>query len=285
MLSAALFPLAGCASSRKVTLPTPAPFDSEFAALEEKYDVRLGVFARDSLTGSTLAYRADDRFAYCSTYKALAAAAVLGKRSIPELDEIIHYTREDLVSYSPITEKFVDEGMTIRALCDAAVRFSDNTAGNLLFNDVGGPAGLNEKLRALGDTVTQMNRLETALNSAIPGELLDTSSPRALATDLDSYALGDGLPIEKQTILKDWLAGNATGDQLIRAGVPEDWKVEDKSGAGDYGTRNDIGIVYPTEGGPVSIAVLSTRTTPDAEYDNKVIAEATRVTFQHLTRD
>lgn len=288
LVSMALVPLAGCdTANESAQVPQSASGtsdrDTEFAGLEKKYDARLGVFAVDSRTNATVSYRADERYAYCSIYKALAAAAVLSQRTVHELDEVVHYAREDLVTYSPVTEKHVEQGMTVRALCEAAVRHSDNTAGNLLFQELGGPQGLNGKLRGLGDDVTQMDRVEGALNSAVPGELFDTSTPRALANDLRHYALGTGLSAEKKLILNDWLEGNATGANLIRAGVPQEWKVGDKSGAGAYGTRNDIGIIHPLAENPICIAVLSTRTTPEATYDDKLIAEASRIAVQHLT--
>ena len=287
LLSTAVVPWAGGAPARASTQTSQAPpgsldRDSRFKELENRYGARLGIFAVNSRTAAAVAFRADERFAYCSTFKALAAAAVLGQRSVAALEEVVHYTRGDLVEYSPVTEKHVKEGMTMRALCDAAVRYSDNTAGNLLLDALGGPEGLNRRLRDLGDAVTRMDRVETALNSAIPGDPRDTSTARALAGSLGRYALGDALPADKQRILNNWLAGNATGDKLIRAGLPAGWTVGDKSGAGSYGTRNDIGIIYPPAGHPICMAVLSTRATADAAHDDTLIAEAARIAIQHL---
>jgi beta-lactamase class A len=153
-----------------------------------------------------------------------------------------------------------------------------------LFKQLGGPAGFEAILRQIGDTVTQADRYETELNEAVPGDDRDTSTPRALATLLHAFAVGDALPTEKRTLLTDWLRGNTTGDELIRAGVPEGWTVGDKTGAGEYGTRNDIGIVWPPNGDPIVIAILSSRDAKDAEYDNSLIAQAAKVTLDALTR-
>ena len=49
------------------------------AEIERKAGGRLGVFVRDSGTGAELAHRAHERFPMCSTFKVLAAAAVLKK--------------------------------------------------------------------------------------------------------------------------------------------------------------------------------------------------------------
>ncbi len=292
MFLIALLPLTGCA---KTEVPTAAVqieetrpaakaavTDQAFVQLEDEYDARLGVYAIDTGTGRTIAYRPDERFAYASTYKALAAGAVLLKSSIEELDEIITYSSNDLVTYSPITEKHVSTGMTLREISDAAVRYSDNTAGNLLFKRLGGPAGFEAILKQIGDTVTQADRYETELNEAVPGDDRDSSTPRALATSLHAFTVGDALPANKRTILTDWLRGNTTGDELIRAGVPEGWTVGDKTGAGNYGARNDIGIVWPPNGDPIVIAILSSRDTKDAGYDNSLIAQAAKTALDAL---
>ncbi|CAN7276673.1 class A beta-lactamase [Rossellomorea sp. LjRoot5] len=249
----------------------------KFMQLEKKFDARLGVYAIDTGTNRTVVYRPDERFAYTSTYKALAAGAVLQQNSIDELDEVITYTQDDLVTYSPITEQHVDTGMTLREICDAAIRYSDNTAGNLLLQELGGPDGFENALRQIGDQVTEADRFETDLNSAIPGDIRDTSTARALATSLKAFTVDDVLQEGKRTLLTDWMRTNTTGDELIRAAVPKGWEVGDKSGAGDYGTRNDIAIVWPPNRAPIIIAILSSRDTKDAAYDNELIAKAAKV--------
>lgn len=229
-----LFTLTGCSYAEAPVVKTETPasaMDQKFAALENKFDARLGVYAIDTDTNLAVAYREDERFAFASTYKALAAGAVLHQKSLEELDKVISYTKDDLVTYSPITEKHVATGMTLREVADAAVRYSDNTAGNLLFKELGGPKGFESALRQIGDDGTTSERYETELNEAKPEDIRDTSTPKALATTLRAYTVGDVLSSDKQTILTEWLQGNTTGDKLIRAGVPKDWKVGDKTGA------------------------------------------------------
>ncbi|EON70125.1 beta-lactamase [Lysinibacillus sphaericus OT4b.31] len=249
----------------------------KFEQLEKEYDARLGVYAIDTGTKKIVEFREDERFAYTSTFKALAAAAVLQQNSIEELNKIVTYTSNDLVTYSPITEKYVDTGMTLKDISEAAIRYSDNTAGNLLFKELGGPEGFETSLKKLGDQVTNAERIETGLNEAVPGETRDTSTPKALANDLQAYTLGDVLTHEKQTMLVDWLKRNTTGDNLIRAGVPKGWEVGDKTGGGGYGTRNDIAIVWPPNREPIVLAILSSRDKQDANYNDELIAQATKV--------
>jgi beta-lactamase class A len=257
--------------------------EQAFTALQTKHDARLGVYAVDTGSGQAVAYRADERFAYASTFKALAAAAVLDTTTMPELDQVVRYSRADVVSNSPVAEKHVDTGMTLRELCDAAVRYSDNTAGNLLLRRLGGPAGLDAALTAIGDDVTSVDRFEPELNSAVPGDVRDTSTPRALASDLRQLVLGDALAEDDRAVLVDYLKRNTTGDKLIRAAVPAGWQVGDKTGAGSYGGRNDIAVLWPPDRAPVVVAVLTTRPAKDAQPVDALVADATRVAVDVLT--
>ncbi|MFE4042726.1 class A beta-lactamase [Priestia sp. YIM B13490] len=256
--------------------------DREFAKLEEKYDANLGVFALDTGTNKTVTYHPDERFAYASTHKALAVGALLQQKSTEDLNERIFYTRDDLVNYNPITEKHVDTGMTLRELADASLRYSDNTAGNLILQQLGGPDGFKEALENIGDDVTLPERFEPDLNEVNPGETHDTSTPRVLAASLQKYVLGQALPEDKRALLTDWMKRNTTGDALIRAGVPKSWEVADKTGAGSYATRNDIAILWPPKGDPIVLAILSNRAEKDAEYNDKLIAEAAKQAVKTL---
>ncbi|GEL05982.1 class A beta-lactamase [Rummeliibacillus stabekisii] len=282
--------LAGCTNATNSSAASPehkttkekGTHTEAFKKLESEFDARLGVYAIDTKTKKSISYQSDERFAFASTYKALATGAMLKQKSMKDLDKIITYTKEDLVTYSPITEKYVDTGMTVKDIATAAIRYSDNTAGNLLFNELGGPNGFEKALRKMGDKVTQSNRLEPELNLTTPGDLRDTSTPRALASNLQKFVIGDVLPTKKKALLTDLLVGNATGDTLIRAGVPKDWVVADKSGAGGYGTRNDIAVVWPPDRKPIVIAILSSRNTKDATYDDALIAKAAKVVVNAL---
>ncbi len=284
-----LMTLSACMKPEKTTEPSTqkeaeesTDLDETFATIESEYDARVGVYAIDTGSDQTIDYRSEERFAFASTYKALAAALVLKQNTMEELEEVITYTEDDLVSYSPITEKHVDTGMTLAELSEAAVRTSDNTAGNLLFEELGGPEQFQQSLREIGDDVTQSDRYETALNEFTPGNTRDTSTPAALATSLQGFAVGDLLTDDKLELLLDWMQGNATGDTLIRAGAPEGWTVADKSGAGRYGTRNDIAVVWPPDREPIILAIMTRHDTEDAEYDDALIAEVAEATLNAL---
>lgn len=282
-------PFAGCTQTEapapgagESSAPEEASHTAEFERLEEEFDARLGVYALDTGTGAEIAHRSDERFGYTSTFKPLACAAVMEQRSLDELEEVVVYEAEDLVTYSPITEEHVGTGMTLLEACDAAIRYSDNTAGNLLFDALGGPEGLQEALAGIGDDTTQVDREETELNEVAPGDPRDTSTPEALAANLREYVLGDTLAEEERALLEEMLRNNTTGDDLIRAGIPDDWEAGDKTGAGPYGTRNDIAVLWPPDGEPIVLAILSDREDEDAEYDDALIAEAAEVVADEL---
>ncbi|MFF8938577.1 class A beta-lactamase [Streptomyces paradoxus] len=246
--------------------------------LERAYGARVGVHALATGTGATVVHRAGERFAFCSTFKALAAAAVLHHRTLSGLDRRVTYTEADLRSTAPVTGRHVATGMTLRELCDAAVRFSDGTAGNLLMRDIGGPPKLTAYLRRLGDEVSRMDHYEPELHDVPPDDPADTTTPRAIATDFHRLLLGTALPAPERRLLMDWLSRNATevGARRIRAGLPGDWKVADKTGTGDYGRANDIAVVHPPRTGPLVLAVMTDRPGRDAEPSDALIAEATR---------
>lgn len=256
--------------------------DEKFAQIEDEFDAQLGVYAINTETNETIEYQPNERFAYASTFKALAAAILLKQNNLEDLEKVITYNEDDLVSHSPVTEKHVDSGMTLLEISEAAIRKSDNTAANFLLEAIGGPDNFEKALRDIGDDVTQSERYETELNEFSPENKRDTSTPKTMATNLKKVILSDYLPDNKRKLLSDWMTGNEAGDSLIRAGAPSEWTVLDKSGAGNYGTRNDIAVVKPPNKEPIVIAIMSRHDTEDAEYEDTLIAKAAEITLNAL---
>ncbi len=216
----------------------------------------------------------------CSTFKLLAAAAVLHRVDLKQerLTRFVTYTRADLLEYAPVTKAHVDEGgMTLGGLCAAAIQRSDNTAGNLLLKAIGGPEGLTRYARSLGDKETRLDRIEPFLNSALPGDERDTTTPAAMVEDLRALLLGDALKPAARDQLDTWLAGNETGADLLRAGLPGDWKVGDKTGRGANGATNDIAILRPPGRQPILVAVYSVGSTASQAERQRAIAEVARL--------
>jgi beta-lactamase class A len=209
-----------------------------------------------------------------STFKFLAAASVLSRvdRGSEQLDRRIPIEPSDLVEYAPVTGKHVGGGLTVAELCDAAVVLSDNPAGNLLLATMGGPAGLTNFARTLGDDQFRLDRLETALNEATPGDPRDTTTPLSMLGNMERLLLGDALKPASRTQLIDWLIACRTGNQKIRAGLPKDWRCGDKTGGGGYGSNNDIAIMWPPGRRPVLVAAYVTETTAPLDARNAALA-------------
>lgn len=259
-------------------LPGAAGVTARLRDLERERTARLGVYARNMRTGRTVAYRADELFPMASVFKTLAAAAVLRDldRDGEFLARRIHYTQAYVTrsGFSPVTEDHVATGMTVGELCDATIRFSDNTAGNLLLKELGGPTAITRFARSTGDRVTRLDRWEPELNSAEPWRVTDTTSPRAIGLTYARLVLGDVLETRDRARLTDWLLRNTTSLERFRKGLPADWLLADKTGGGQYGSNNDVGITWPPDGPPIVMSVLTTQPEEDAPADNPLVAGA-----------
>lgn len=256
-----------------------------FATLEKEMGGRLGIAAINLANGKQTGHRAGERFPMCSTFKAIVAAAILQRSASDStlLKRRVHYTQKDMVSHAPVTQPNIAKGMTVEELCAAAVQYSDNPAANLLMKILGGPEGVTAFARSIGDSAFRLDRWETELNSAIPGDPRDTTTPLAMMRSLQSLVLGDALAAPQRQQLKDWLVGNTTGDAMIRAGTPAGWLVADKTGGGAYGARNDIGVIWPSGQAPLVITVYTAHDSKDARYREDILARATSAAITILT--
>ncbi|KJY33495.1 class A beta-lactamase [Streptomyces katrae] len=250
--------------------------------MEREHGARIGVYARNLVTGRTVANRAEETFPVCSVFKPLAAAAVLRDldRDGEFLARRVHYTAAEVeaAEWAPVTKDHVADGMTIEALCAAAVSQSDNLAGNLLLRELGGPTGITRFARSLGDRVTRLDRWEPTLNSAEPWRVEDTTSPRAIGETYVRLLLGNALARKDRDRITGWLLANTTNTQRFKAGLPG-WTLADKTGGGNaYGVANDVGVVWSPAGVPVVMAVLTTRPeAPQGPNDSKLVADTARL--------
>ncbi|BBK44921.1 beta-lactamase [Allostella vacuolata] len=253
---------------------------ARLADLEARHGGRLGVSVLDTGSGQRIEHRANERFAMCSTFKLLAASMVLSRvdRAEERLDRRIRFTAADVVDYSPVTgPRAGGPGMTMGEVCEAAMTQSDNTAGNLMLQSFGGPAALTAYARSLGDPVTRLDRMETALNEAAPGDPRDTTTPAAMVDNLAQLALGPALSEPSRAQLITWMVGNRTGDRRLRAGFPEGWRVGDKTGTGGHGSAADIAVVWRPERTPLVVAVYCAEATAPPERRNSLFEEVARV--------
>ncbi|GAB3255129.1 serine hydrolase [Chitinimonas naiadis] len=280
LLASAALPLAASTSwASQPAQPNQASSTSRLAALEAASGGRLGVAALNTANGAQLSHRADERFAFCSTFKVLLASAIL-KRSETEpglLQQKVRYTKAALVNNSSIAEQHVATGMTVAELCAATLQYSDNTAGNLLIEQLGGTAAVTAHARSIGDEVFRLDRRLTELKTALPGDPRDTTTPTAMMKSLQALALGQALGNAQRQQLVTWMLGSTTGTTRIRAGVPKDWQVADKTGSGDYGSANDVGVLWPKDKPPIVLAIYFTHPDQDAPHHNEVLAMAARI--------
>ena len=267
--------LLGVACSGSVALARPLQdLKSKISRIESRVKGKLGVAVLDTGSDRRFGYRKDERFPMCSTFKLMAAAAILKRveQGQETLERRVHFSQSDLVTYSPATEKHLESGMTVAELCEAAITLSDNTAGNLMLGMLGGPPGVTAFARALGDPLTRLDRTELALNEAVPGDPRDITTPAAMAEDLRRLMFGGALAKASSEQLKAWLLANKTGDARLRARLPAGWRVGDKTGSGERGSTNDVGILWPPDAAPLIVAVYLTQTAASMNERNEALA-------------
>lgn len=284
VLAAALLMSAAAGCSRHPPVLTdPAeplpPVEERLRTVERLHDASIGVYAVDLDTGRHYASLADERFALCSTFKTYAAARVLQMAAGGELhlqDEVF-VDPTAVVDYSPVTAPLAGVQITLETACRAALQHSDNTAGNLLLARIGGPPAVTAFARSIGDQQTRLDRWETDLNTAAPGDPRDTSTPRALGEGYRALLAGDALDEAARGTLVTWMRGNVTSVHSMRAGLPADWTTADKTGAGGYGSTNDVGVVFRPGGGRLLLSVMCRSRTDDpaAESSQRMIAQVT----------
>lgn len=264
-------------------------FYQQMNKLESSVGGRIGVAVYNTRSKEILNYRGNERFPFCSTGKVMTVAAIL-KASEKEsglLTKTIKYTKTDTdkSAYAPITSKYLDKGMTISELSQAALDYSDNTAMNLLVTEAGGVGKITDYARSIGDEKFRLDRMEPELNTAIPADKRDTTTPLAMTMSLDKIVLGQSLESNSQAYLAKWLKANTTGAKRIRAALPEGWIVGDKTGTGAYGTTNDIGVIWAAKCDPIVISIYYTQDQKDAKTNDSVIASVTKVAINALAKN
>jgi beta-lactamase class A len=256
-------------ASTQLSRAEHAGADLRIAEVEARLGGRIGLAALDMGSGARLAHRASERFVMCSTFKWLLTAAVLAKidHGGMNLEQHLSYGPKDLLGNSPVTSAHVVEGaLSIKSLCEAAMEVSDNTAANVLLKFIGGPESLTRYLRRIGDSVTRLDRIEPGLNSNLPKDPRDTTTPDAMIATMQKILLGNALSADSREALINWLKNCQTGLHRLRAGLPPAWTAGDKTGTGPNGAANDNAISWPPQRQPVLIAAYlsDSRASPDA---------------------
>lgn len=280
MAALSLLALTACASSAPMREPTgdSVILSKRLADIERRSGGRLGIALTDTTGRLLLGQRSDQRFAMCSTFKLLLAGQVLrgAANGGPSLRTPLPLSAADLLPHSPYSETQVGAGeLRLGFAAEQIVKVSDNAAANLILKATGGPASFTQRVRAMGDTVTRLDRNEPDLNENAPGDPRDTTSPAAMAKSAAMLAYGDYLNADYRRMLRGWLIDSETGRARIRAGLPLAWIAGDKTGT--CGTAyNDVAFVEAPDGRKYLIAVFLDRPTVTGDAANALIAEVAR---------
>ena len=264
---------------------TPPP---ALAAYERDTGGKIGLYAENLTTGAKLAWRADERFVMCSSFKASLAALVLARvdRGQDGLERLIALGPWDVPSddwYAPIAKQNLAKGaLSVAEMCGAAVSYSDNTCANLLLARVGGPAALTAFWRATGDGVTRLDHNEPMLNRSPPGDPQDTTTPRAMAGNLRRFVLGKVLSPSSREHLTGWMLNCQTGANRLRGGLPTTWRIADKTGNNGKDAAGDIAVVWPRPGVPVLVCAYVQGGSPGDAQIASVFADVGRMVGQRL---
>jgi beta-lactamase class A len=241
-------------------------------AAEKALKARVGVAVIDTGNGRTWLHRPDERFPMASTFKALACGALL-KQGEKRMRTEVTIAEADLLEYAPVAKTMVGKTVSASELCAITLRTSDNTAANKVLDVLGGPQAVTAFVRDLGDATTRLDRTEPTLNESKPGDPRDTTSPQAMTQTLRALLLGSALDDDGRKQLTTWMESNEVGGPLLRAGIPRDWRIADRTGAGSFGTRGVIAVMWPPEHAPVVAAVYMTGTKASMDERNAAIAK------------
>jgi len=259
------------------------------AAYERDTGGRIGIYAENLSSGAKIAWRADERFVMCSTFKASLAAFVLARvdKGEDRLADMVSYGPADILDYAPVAKQNLAQGakeaaMSVGDMCEAIVELSDNTCANALLARVGGPTALTEFWRRAGDTVSRLDHNEPELNRSPPGDPHDTTTPSAMAGNLRRFLLGDVLTPASREHLAQWMVDCKTGNNRLRSGLPKDWKIGDKTGNNGKDASGDIAIAWPKSGGPVLIAAYTQGGSPNPQQLEAVFKEIGAMVGQQL---
>ncbi len=274
LMIASILLLSACSTADATT--------QDLKKVEDKYDTNVGVYALNTATDEEITFNEDKRFAYASTFKAVSSAMLLEKTPHNELNKKVHISKEDIVPYSPVLEKFINKDITIKKLIEATMLYSDNTANNMIIEELGGYKEVNKRLKSLDDKTTKPSRMEPELNNYDPKSNKDTSTPKAFGKTLNKLINDGHLSKENKAFLIDLMINNKSGDTLIKKGAPKNFKVADKSGqAITYASRNDVAFVYPKgESKPIILVIFTNKEGKTDKPNDKVISETAKVVLE-----
>lgn len=254
--------------------------DHQLKSLEKKYHLIIGVYVHDTNNNRTISYRSNQRFPFQSTFKVMPVALML-KKDLAQ--KKVSVSDKDLIFWHPISGKYLNKQVCLKTLAEGAISYSDNPATNMIIKEVGGLEEINQFSRSISNSSFKLKHYESYLNSN-PKLAEDSSTPRDMGLSIEKILLGHVLSDDKKDLLLSWMRNNTTGYKRIRAGVPLGWAVADKTGSGDFGIANDIGIAWSPNCKPVVLSIFTVSNTSTVRYNDHVIAKITEIIFDDLLK-
>lgn len=252
--------------------------------IETQYGGKIGVYTINRNNWKNFSFQSSFYFPVCSTYKILVVGAIL-EQDIKHkglLNEKVRITPESISGYSPITKKHIDKTMTIADLCHASI-LSDNTATNLLIKKLGGLKKLRQFGLSLNDHATKIADTEPEINKVSLRTNLNKTTPKIMARDINKLAFSNDVLDKKHRLLfKKWLRDNETGDNRIAAVIPNHWEVGDKTGTCEYGTTNDVAIIWPQDNRAIAMSIFYTQADKDSDANEKVLRKVAKLVLDRL---
>ena len=264
------------------TLSYASQLNEDISLLEQQTSSRIGVSVWDTQADERWDYRGDERFPLMSTFKTLACAKMLSDMDSGKLSKnaTAKVDERSIVVWSPVMDKLAGQNTRIEHACEAAMLMSDNTAANLVLNEIGGPKAVTMFLRTIGDKATRLDRIEPRLNEATPGDSRDTTTPNAILNTLRTLVEGDTLSYESRVQLKIWMQDNKVSDSLMRSVLPTGWSIADRSGAGGHGSRGINAIIWKENHRPVYISIYVTETELSLQARDQLVAQISQLILQ-----
>lgn len=260
----------------------------QIASLERNFDGKIGVYAINTNNNQTIGYRANERFPVQSTMKLIGVAALLKQSQYNKnlLQERIHYSKNDLAPWHPITGKYVNSGMTLEDLAESAISYSDNVGIDLIMNKLGGPKAVTDFAHSIGNKSFNVTHYDGNLN-ANPLSIKDTATPKDMALSVQRLTLGNILNPSQRTQIVTWMKDNTTGYKRIRAGIPIGWTVAEKTGGGfgSFGVANDIGILWSPYCKPIVLAIYTVQNTKEAKSRDDMVASVTSIIMDEFAKN
>jgi beta-lactamase class A len=262
-----------------------APVEKAIKMQEETLSARIGVAVLNVETGALWSFRGDERFPLTSTFKSIACAKLLydvdQKRT--ELKNTVAVNRDDLVTYSPVLEAYVEKEIALGDACQATMLTSDNTAANIVIESVGGTESITSFLRDIGDVNTRLDRVEPGLNEALPNDPRDTTTPISMTNTLNELVFGTVLSQDSRVQLIDWMKRNEVTGNLLRSALPAGWEIGDRSGAGGFGARSITAVVWRDKQSPLIVSIYVSQTDASMDQRDLAIVEIGKSIFDRFT--